>query len=104
RLGDFSNFVPANDGAPGRRKAPPPGNAQAISASLAELARDQGIPPLLAAGMLDPDLEIHRVHSAKGLLERRLVTAKELDEDKNLPERQWVAEEQVKHKGKLLVL
>ncbi|MFL5342342.1 MAG: NfeD family protein [Gemmataceae bacterium] len=97
-LGDFTLWLAGgNDNPHGR-------NIQAVSTVLQDLAAQQGIPPVLAAGMLDPNLEIYRARTAKGSLEHRLMTAQELEEDKNLPEPKWVVENQIKHKGRPLVL
>lgn len=105
-LGDFSGVVqPQVD--PKRRGREPAGptNVEAVSASLQDLARKQGISPVLAAGMLDPNLEIFRVRNLKGdQPETRFVTAKELDADQKLPEPRWRDEGQVKHKGQALIL
>jgi len=101
-LGDFSAWLGVD--AFKRRDLPDMPNIAFVSGSLQNLAESQGIPKVLAAGMLDPDLEIFRVRTAKGTIERRLMTAQELEEDKNLPEPRWVVENQIKHKGKPLAI
>ena len=100
-LGDFSAWLGAGAGENGNPNAR---NIPAVSANLEELATQQGIPPVLAAGMLNADLEIFRARTAKGTLERRLLTAQQVEEDQKLPEPKWVVENQIKHKGKPLVL
>jgi membrane-bound ClpP family serine protease len=75
----------------------------AIRKSLEELAEAQGYPPLLARGMLDADVSIHRVCSQKGQLERRLIDGDELTKDKR-GEQKWRSEGQVKPAGQFLSL
>jgi membrane-bound ClpP family serine protease len=76
---------------------------EAIRKSLEELAEAQGYPPLLARGMLDADVIIHRVCSQKGQLERRLLDGDELNKDKR-GEQKWRSEGQVKAAGQFLNL
>ncbi|GIW78244.1 MAG: nodulation protein NfeD [Gemmatales bacterium] len=75
-----------------------PDYREAILASLKGLAIDQQYPPLLAEGMLDPDIAIHRVRSRTGPLQRRLITGRELLLDQN-NERIWIDEGQIKARG-----
>jgi membrane-bound ClpP family serine protease len=92
----------------GPRPAPPPPQAAAspdlVRDSLKQLAQEQGYPPLVFQGLLDPDLEIYRVRSQKGTTERRFVTKEELDADRQGGEQKWVNEGQVKAAGQLLEL
>jgi membrane-bound ClpP family serine protease len=107
-LGDFNGFFQPAAKDPRRRgreqQQPEAPNTEAVSESLQALARDQGISPVLAAGMLDPNLEIFRARSVKGgMSETRFMSAKELEDDAKT-ERQWRQEDQIKHKGQPLKL
>ena len=81
-----------------------PDYAPAIGKSLEDLAEKQGYPGLLARGMVDPKLSIHKVSSRVGKLRmRRFMDEKELQEDQR-NDRRWQDEGEVKQAGKLLVL
>ena len=81
-----------------------PDYAPAIAKSLEDLAEKQGYPGLLARGMLDSKIAIHRVSSRVGKLNmRRFMDEKELDEDRR-SDRRWQDEGEVKKAGQLLVL
>jgi membrane-bound serine protease (ClpP class) len=81
-----------------------PDYAPAIAKSLEDLAEKQGYPGLLARGMLDSKIAIHRVSSRVGKLNmRRFMDEKELEEDRR-NERRWQDEGEVKKAGQLLVL
>lgn len=105
KLGDFSSyFRPPAPVRPGRPAPPAPHvNADAVRKSLEQLAQEQGYSPLVIQGLFDPDLEVFQVRSQKGPLERKLMTAAELDEDAR-GEQRWLQERQVKHKDQLLKL
>lgn len=91
-LGDFSAIIQGGT------------SPDVIGASLRELAEKQGIPPLLASGMVDVNIEIHRARSTKGFQVRRPMTAQELDEDGKKAQPEWRDEGKIKHKGQLLKL
>ncbi len=75
-----------------------PRYVEALRKSLEGLAREQGYPALLARGMIDRDVAIHRVRSRTGTVEHRLLDAQELDLTK------WVDQGQIKAAGELLDL
>jgi membrane-bound ClpP family serine protease len=105
KLGDFGNyFRPPAPARPGR-PAPPQRNvnADAVRKSLEQLAQEQGYSPLVIQGLFDRDLEVYQVRSQKGPLERKLMTAAELDEDAR-GEQRWQKERPVKAAGQLLEL
>jgi membrane-bound ClpP family serine protease len=81
-LGDFEGMIEER-----------PNFDRAIAESLVELATEQGYSPLVARGMLDRNLVIHRVRSRVGPPERRLIAAEDLDRAK------WIDEGQVKAAG-----
>jgi membrane-bound ClpP family serine protease len=104
-LGDFSRLMQTPE--PGRRRAPVAAvaNTDAVRLSLRELAESQGIPPILVDGMFQPELEIFRARTIRGgAVERTLMTAQELENDRLSKDPQWQSEEQIKHKGKFLKL
>jgi membrane-bound ClpP family serine protease len=72
------------------------------AASLKELAEKQGYPPLLVEGMLRKDLEIFRGHKKENRSVQRLMTADDVQRDKDRGE--WTVVAQVKPKGQLLKL
>jgi membrane-bound ClpP family serine protease len=77
-----------------------PGGKEALRQSLADLAQAQGYSPLLIDGMVNPDLEIVRVHKKTDVTVRRLMTAAEYEAAKA----DWVKVSDVKQKGELLKL
>src|SRR5262249_27864359 len=95
-LGDFSQFVEADrDHTLLRIKA------------LSALAEEQGYPPLLVRGMLDPQVTIYWASNLKDGRERRFLTEGEMNEDKKRAQPIWGRELLVKaggENGKLLVL
>jgi len=104
-IGDFSRVV--NPQFEGRRRASAvtPLDPESTRKSLRDLAELNRIPPVLVDGMFLPDLEIFRARTIRGgTVERRIMTAQELEADRNSKDPQWQAEEQIKHKGKLLTL
>jgi membrane-bound serine protease (ClpP class) len=107
-LGDFRSMVAV--GAAGPRKfKQDQGEARQdpklIADNLEDLAKEQGVSPLLVRAMFDADLEIIRVRNrVGGSLERRLLSAEEYAEDQKSPEPKWQMENTIKHKGKTLVL
>jgi len=92
---------------PGRRPPPQPPapavSSDAVRESLRQLAMEQGYSPVLIQGLFDPNLEIYRVRSKKGTIERRFVTKEDLDADQQ-GERRWDNEGLVKAAGQLLDL
>src|SRR5262249_3163178 len=64
-----------------------PDHEGAIRTQLEDLLRKQGYDPLLARGMLKQDIVLHRVHSQRGQMERRLMDEAELRNDKAGPKR-----------------
>lgn len=68
-----------------------PDFTDAVRESVEGLANEQGYPRLLFRGMFEPQLEIHRVRSQKGIAERRLMDGAELKKDRE-GERRWVDE------------
>src|SRR5207245_453244 len=92
---------------PGRRPPPPPAappvSSDAVRDSLRQLAQEQGYSPVLIQGLFDTNLEIYRVRSKKGTIERRFVTKEDLDLDQQ-GERRWENEGQIKAAGQLLDL
>jgi membrane-bound ClpP family serine protease len=108
-LGDFRNMV--GMGAAGPRKLKQnQGEAsqdpKLVADDLEDLAKEQGISPLLVRGMFDPDLEVVRVRNrVGGSIERRLLSAEEYLDDQKSPDPKWLAENTVKHKdNKTLIL
>src|SRR5262249_21551910 len=91
-LGDFGRMIKGG------------ANPNLIAESLRDLALKQGIAPILADGMLDPNVEIHRARSTKGFQVRRPMSPQELDEDAKKPQPDWRDEGKIKHKGQLLKL
>lgn len=71
---------------------------EVLRKSLEGLAREQGYPALLARGMIERDLAVHRVRARTGPVEHRLLDARELDRDR------WVDQGQIKAPGELLDL
>lgn len=92
-LGDFSGWLKAA-----------PESAASLSASLQQVFEQRDFDPLIADGLVNPELEIFLVRTAKGRLERRLISGVEWRADQQSAEPRWQMEKQVKHSGKLLVL
>jgi membrane-bound serine protease (ClpP class) len=110
RFGNFGALVnpPAvPQPRPGRRLPPPPAappvSSDAVRDSLRQLAQEQGYSPVLIQGLFDSNLEVYRVRSRKGTIERRFVTKEDLDLDQQ-GERRWENEGQIKAAGQLLDL
>lgn len=104
-IGDFSDMLTPQPA--GRRRAPIAAiqDVDGVRKSLRDLAEQQGISPMLVDGMFQPDLELFRVRRVRdGVVERTIITAEELEEDRNSKDPQWQSEEQIKHKGQLLKL
>jgi membrane-bound ClpP family serine protease len=97
RFGDFSAVITEKRN--GAVVHVDPGQYRAKRDSLVALARDQGYPPLVVQGMMDPDLEIYHVVD-KNTEEQAFVTAEELSAGRD----RWVNEQLVKAPGKALVL
>ncbi|MFN4258091.1 MAG: NfeD family protein [Gemmataceae bacterium] len=96
-LGDFDALVYQRRG--GQRIPIEEGTYDLMRQSLMSLAESQGYSPLLFRGLLDRDLEIHRVRGNEN--ERRLMSGAELATDR---ERAWRDEGTIKHQGEFLVL
>jgi membrane-bound ClpP family serine protease len=75
----------------------------AILTQLEDLLRKQGYDPLLAQGMLKPEIVLHRVHSQRGQMERRLMDEVELRKDKAGPKR-WADDGVIKPAREYLTL
>ena len=104
-LGDFSGLMkpppPPRRGQP----PPPPIDLGPVRDSLVHLAEQQGYSGAIIRGLFDKDLELIRAKRATGSAqERRFLTPTELQEKEPTGEPMWVAEDTVKHPGKLLVL
>ena len=83
--------------------AQPAPNLALVGESLANLAKDQGYPPLVIRSLVDPSIEVWRVVSEKGTAERKFVTKQELDADRE-GEKKWGQPSLVKPAGQLLEL
>jgi membrane-bound ClpP family serine protease len=107
RFGNFGALVNPQAALPqgrqGRPPAQPPVDSDAVRDSLRQLAQEQGYSPVLIQGLFDPNLEIHRVRSKKGTIERRFVTEEDLNLDQQ-GERRWEDEGQIKAPKQLLEL
>jgi membrane-bound ClpP family serine protease len=77
-----------------------PGANGPLQQSLTELAQAQHYSTLLVQGMVDPDLEIVRVHKKTDPSIRRLMTKADFDAQKA----DWVQDEFVKNRGETLKL
>jgi membrane-bound serine protease (ClpP class) len=80
------------------------GDVASMKESLRRLMEERNYDPLIADGMLDLEVELFRVRSKKGAFERRLMTGELLAADQNSADPQWQVENQIKHRGKALVL
>jgi len=107
-LGDFRSMVGMGAAGPRNLKKNQGEASQdpkLVGGDLEDLAKEQGISPLLVRGMFDPDLEIVRVRNrVGGSMERRLLSAEEYAEDQKSPDPKWQLENTIKHKGKTLIL
>ncbi len=81
----------------------PPINLALVGESLANLAKDQGYPPLVIRSLVDPSVEVWRVVSEKGTAERQFITREELNADRE-GEKKWGQPSLVKPAGQLLEL
>lgn len=80
-------------------------NPTAWATSLHALAEQHGHPALLAAGMVDRDVEIVRAHRKNNRAVRRLLSRAEYEADAARGDKaEWVLESRVKPKGQLLTL
>jgi membrane-bound serine protease (ClpP class) len=84
-IGDFENLVLTRHA--GAHDIDPD-SLSPVCVSLMGLAEEQGYSPLLARGMLDPNVTIYRVQSQKGQSRWRLMTEEELQADRNGPQ-EW---------------
>jgi membrane-bound ClpP family serine protease len=101
-LGDFENLVTRRHGE--RREPVDEKNYELLRQTLVGLAEEQGYSPLLAQGMLDRNLVIHRVRSKANPAERFLVRAEDLQQDKAREQPQWIDEGIIKPAGEFLKL
>jgi membrane-bound ClpP family serine protease len=97
RFGEFVAVITENRN--GAVVSLDPSQYKAKRDDLMKLAAEQGYPPLVARGMMDPDLEVHHVVD-KNTEEQAFVTAEELAAGRD----RWVNEQLVKAPGKALVL
>ncbi|MGE3803519.1 MAG: hypothetical protein AB7K24_02475 [Gemmataceae bacterium] len=75
-----------------------PNLQESIGEELAGVAGEQGYPPILARGMLDPNMAIYYVQSQKGPFERRLISENELRTDRAGDQR-WTNPQLIKPSG-----
>lgn len=92
-LGDFSGWLQAA-----------PGDVPSLTASLQQLLEQREMEPLIADGLLNPEVELFFARTAKGRLERRVMTGEELAAEQKLADPVWRPEKQIKHRGSLLKL
>jgi membrane-bound ClpP family serine protease len=92
-LGDFTGWLQATAE-----------NAPNIVASLQQVFEQRDLDPLIVEGMLNKDVELFFARTAKGRLERRLMTGADLKADQQRAEPSWQVEKQIKHAGTYLVL
>lgn len=72
----------------------------AIGKSMEALLKEQGYPAVLAQGMVESDLSLHRVRSRKGPIEHKLIDGEQLQKEKE----RWFDEGEVKAPGEYLAL
>jgi membrane-bound ClpP family serine protease len=104
-LGDFSQFV--YERRDGREVEIDRDHTRLRIQALSAFAEEQGYPPLLIRGMLDPHVTIYWASNLKDGRERRFLTEEELNEDKKRVQPIWGRERLVKaggNDGKLLTL
>lgn len=106
-LGSFENILKAPAPAPQPRRrgrqppAPPPApKLDLVRNAMVELARQQGYSPILIQGLFDADLEIYRVRSKAGAIERKFLSKADLDADAE----KWNNEGLIKAPGQPLEL
>jgi membrane-bound ClpP family serine protease len=97
RFGDFSAVITEKRN--GATVNVDPSQYRAKRDSLVALARDQGYPPLVVQGMMDPDLEVYHAVD-KNTQEQAFITGAELSANRA----KWLNERLVKAPGKALVL
>jgi membrane-bound ClpP family serine protease len=101
-LGDFDKIVYERSPGGHVKVRVPEKNYEMMRDSLVGLAEEQGYPPLLAQGMLDSKLVIHRVRSREHPTERSLVSQADLDKDKTDARPRWIDEGEIKPEGEFL--
>ena len=102
-FGDFTGLL--NPPKPKRGQPPAPVDIGPARDALAQLAEEQNYSPTLIRGLFDDQLEITRAKRMKGAVnERRFLTPDELKEKDADGQPVWVAEDTVKHAGKVLVI
>jgi membrane-bound serine protease (ClpP class) len=102
-LGSFAHLLkpPPLPGPQRRgRPVPPAPKLDLVRDALVKLAQEQGYSPVLIRGLFDADLEIYRVRSKAGTVERRFMSKADFDADTD----KWIKEGQVKPAGQLLEL
>jgi membrane-bound ClpP family serine protease len=72
----------------------------AIGKALETLLNEQGITPLLARGMVDPDLVLHRVRSRTGPVVHKVIDGAQFDKEKD----KWLEEGRIKGQDELLAM
>jgi membrane-bound ClpP family serine protease len=101
-LGDFENLVYERRG---NRKDPVnEENYRMLRETLMGLAEEQGYSPLLARGLLDQKLVLHRVRSRAEPNKYSIVTQEELEADKQQAQPRWEDAGVIKESGKFLKL
>ena len=114
RLGDFSGWlkpqpppVPMRPrrGAPAPAPEEQPQDPGPIRDSMMQLAELQGYSGAVIRALFDKDLELVRAKRSAGTIqERRFLTPEELQEKDEAGQPVWIAEDTIKHAGKVLVL
>jgi membrane-bound ClpP family serine protease len=97
-IGDFSRVV--YERRDGKEVEADPDHTQLRIKALSAFADDQGYPPLLIRGMLDPRVTIYWASNLKDGRERRFLTEEELNEDKKRVQPMWGREMLIKAGGK----
>jgi membrane-bound ClpP family serine protease len=101
-LGDFSQVV--YERRDGRDVEADPDHTQLRIKAISAFADEQGYPPLLIRGMLDPHVNIYWASNLKDGRERRFLTEEELNEDRKRVQPMWGNNRLINQPGKLLVL
>jgi membrane-bound ClpP family serine protease len=94
-IGDFESPALMRHGANDKEED----SLSPLCVSLMGLAEEQGYSPLLARGMVDPEVTIYRVQSQKGQSRWRLMTEQELQADRNGPQ-EWGDAKLIKQGGR----
>jgi membrane-bound ClpP family serine protease len=107
-LGQFKHLVepPPDPRQIGMRRNPrrtPQIDLGSVGAALTKLAEERGYSPLLIQALIDPSIEVWRVVSQKGTVERKFITKDELEADRR-GEQKWGQPSLVKPSGQFLEL